>query len=248
MAFSAGSRRGGVQERLRLHGQGEAPGDAADFVVQHAHIGVGQLGGGLGALAHDEVDHLVEGSLLDLVGFLGGEHGQRHRDVAVPAGQLEEEVSAQDLRLVRIVREVLQPALVLVVVFVHGQVHGLDRLEELVGGTDTAVHRAPLVVHRVQGAPVTVGEALHAGLRIGVLGIVRTAVAQGAAHVGDVLVRHVSVDVGEHLLDIAVRQVHVLPAVVAGGFVEVQEIASGREDGHTENAENLFHGVSRFRS
>ena len=215
----------GVEERLRLHREGEAPGDAADLVVQQAHVGVGQLRGGFGALGHDEVDDLVERSLCNLVGLLRREHRQRHRDVAVAAGQLEEVVRAEDPRLVRIVREVLQPALVLVVIFVHGQVHGLDGLEELVRRAD-AVEEAPLVVHGVQGAPVAVGEALHAGVRVGVFGVVGTAVAQGAAHVGDVLVGHVAVDVREHLLDVAVRQVHVLAGVVAGRLVEIQEVAA----------------------
>ena len=233
-------RGGGVQERLGLYGKGDAPRDTADFVVEHAHIGVGQVGGGFGALVHDERNHLVEGSLFDFIRFLGREHRQRHRNVAVTAGQFEEEHGAEDPRLVRIVGQVVQPALVVGVILVHGQVHGLHGLQELVGGAD-AVIQAPLVVHRVQGAPVAVSEALHAGVRVGILGVVGAALAHRTAHIGDILVREVSVDVGEHPLDVAVRLVHVLPGVVGGRFVKVQEIAARCKERRREDIEDLFH-------
>jgi len=129
---------------------------------------------------------------------------------------------------------VLQPALVLGVVLVHAQVHGLDGLQELVGAAH-AVVQAPFVVHRGDGAPVAVGEALDRSVRVGILGVVGAAVTQGAGHIGDILVGQVSVDVGEHLLDIAVGLVHILAGVLAGRLVKIQEVAAGSQRENTQN-------------
>ena len=119
-------RAGCIQEGLSLHCKGEASGNAADLIVQQADISVRQVFSSLITLAYDEVDDLIERSLSDHVGFLGCQHSQRHRDVAVSAGQFEEIIRTQNLCLVRIVLEVLQPTLVLGFVLVHRQVHGLD--------------------------------------------------------------------------------------------------------------------------
>ena len=233
-------RGGGIEERLGFHGQGEAVGHAADFVVQQAHVGGRQVGSACIALTHDEVDYLVKGSLLNGVGFLCREHGKRHGNVPIAAGQFKEVIGAKDSGLVRVVRQVLQPALVLGVVLVHGEVYGLDGFQELVGAAD-AIVEAPLVVHGLDGTPVAVGETLHGGIGVGIFGIVGAAVAKRAGDIGDILVGHVSIDVGEHLLDIAVGFVHIIPGVLAGGLVKVQHVAGSCQNESTQYVNKLFH-------
>ena len=104
--------------------------------------------------------------------------------------------------------------------------------EKLVGAADTFI-QAPFVVHVVDGCPVAVGETLDGGVGVGIFGIVASAGAQGAGHVGNILVGQVAVDVGEHLLDIAVGTVHIIPGVLAGRFIKVQDVARNSQNEST---------------
>ena len=198
------------------------------------------MGGGLVAFGHDETDDLVEGRLLDGVGFFGGKLHQRHGDVPVAAGQLEEVIGAENPGFVREAGQVLHLLVILGRISEDGKVFldlfldvlGLvvpHQLQEIIGRTDAAIE-LPFGVHGGDGAPVAVGEALDGGFRIGVFGVVGTAVAEGAGHIGDILARHVTIDVGEQPVDIAVVGDHVLAGVVGGRLVEIQDVAARTED------------------
>ena len=195
--------------------------------------------GGLVALGNNEIDHLVERSLHDGVGLLGGEFHKRHGDISVAAGELEEIVGAEDPCFVREASQVFHLLVILGSILEDGQVllHlfldvlGLFvpyQVQEVVGRTDAAIE-IPLGVNGGDGAPVSVGETLDGGFRVGVFGVIGAAVAECAGHIGDILARHIPIDVGEQPVDIAVVGNHVLAGVVGGRLVKIQDVATGKK-------------------
>ena len=233
-------RRSSIQKSLGFDGQGKALGHAANLVVQHAHIGVRQLSGSLVALGHDEIDNLLKGSLFNLVGFFCRELYQRHGDSPVAAGQLKEIVGAKNLGLVREQGQHIHLLIILGSILEDGEVF-LDflfdvlgffvpnHIQEVVGCTDAA-KEFPLGINGRDGAPVAVGEALDGGFRVCVFGIVGATVAKGAAHIINVLVGHIAIDIGEHLLNVAVAGEHILTGEVGRRLVKIQDVATCTQD------------------
>ena len=132
-------------------------------------------------------------------------------------------------------------------VLIHGKIHGLHGLQELVGGT-YAIIEVPFGIHGGGGAPVSVVETLDGSIGVSVFCVIGTAVTHGATYVNNVLVGHISVDVGKHLLDVVISLIPVLARVYPGCLIKIQEMASCHEQGGKSYVNNLFHIVSRFRS
>lgn len=216
-------RTGGIQQHTRLERHRHALCHTGNFAFFRSQIGLRQRRDYSIAFRDDPSGGIVVRDRNERIDLLHRERTVADHDPVIAPEQFEMEIGTQGPHFERIVLELRQVRLVIVLVLRLGEIIRAV-VEEIVGRGNSRVERSPAVVDQVRTVPAPVVKAFDTARRPGVYRIVGRSVDHRTFDIQQPFL-HIRVDVRRTLLH-AVEGRELIFRRLVHRLVEFQEIAA----------------------